>query len=138
MQFKILDIQEDDNGHLHVDYQCACGPDGDVTNRKVGPFDGDDPWEDFRLWLALNAESVERKRPAQPPADIADLVGKPVDTSELRQRFKPQLDQFRDRAEQAQRDAEEEQREREERAQEQAEWERGELAQERINASRTN
>ena len=107
MLFQILDIQEDDNGHLHVDYQCACGPDGDVTNRKVGPFDGDDPWEDLRLWLALNAESVERKGPAQPPADIADLIGAPVDTSELRQRFKPQLDQFRDRAEQARREAEE-------------------------------
>ena len=107
MHFKLIDIQEDENGHLHVDYQCACGPNGDVTNRRVGPFNGDDPWEDLRLWLAINAESAERKRPAQTPADIADLVGKPVDTSELRQRFKPKLDQFNERAAQAQREADE-------------------------------
>ena len=107
MHFQILDIQEDDNGHLHVDYQCTCGPNGDVTNRRAGPFDGDDPWGDLRLWLAMNAESAERKRPAQPPSDIAEIIGKPVDTSELRQRYKPQLDQFKERAAEAQRQAEE-------------------------------
>lgn len=99
MHFKILDVTEDDNGHLYVDYQCACGPNGDVMNRKCGPFTAEDPWEDFRLWLAMNAEAHERvRKPRAMPADIAELVGKSVDTSELRQRFKPQLDRHKARA----------------------------------------
>jgi hypothetical protein len=102
MHVKILDITEDEYG-LYVDYQCECGPDGDVSNRKVGPFDGDDPWEGLRIWLAMNAEGEERKRkPRGIPADIAEMIGTPVDTSELRQRYKPQLDQFNERAAQAQ------------------------------------
>jgi hypothetical protein len=93
MLFKILDIAENEQGYLYVDYQCACGPDGDVMNKKCGPFDGDDPWEDLRLWLAMNAEAEERKRrPRGMPADIVEMIGMPVDTSELRKRYKPQMD----------------------------------------------
>lgn len=125
--FKILDIQTDDNGYLYVDYQFGCGPDGDVTNRRVGPFDGDDPYEDLRLWIAMNAEQHETCTPcADLPADIAKMVGRDTDTATLRQQFQPNLDAFNVRVAQIENEAWEARRqaeiEREIETNQDAEW----------------
>lgn len=111
MHFKILAITEAEEG-LFIDWQYQLGPNGDVMNRHTGPFAGSaevTPYEDLRLWLAMNAESTERRKPATGiPDDIADLVGTPTDIAELKRRFQPQLDAHKARVAEAQQQNDEE------------------------------
>jgi hypothetical protein len=101
MNFKLLNTWVDDAGHLYIACQRECAA-GEIMNRIIGPFvapDGENVYDELRTWLALQDDEAQLQERGSPdrPSDIQELVGKPVDTSELLGRYRPHLERLRAR-----------------------------------------
>lgn len=107
MLFKVLDIKQRADGMLMVSYQCECGGGEYITQMTYftgGPESS--PYDDLRIWLALNAEATELSshEPTDCPDDIRALIGNPIDTKALLKQYQGNLNAMRQRAERAQQD----------------------------------